>query len=88
MKMSMKVVKLHTPEAKRNKANTLSTRLLTCDKTSTNNTVNIRQLVSGIIAHKFIPEFPQNNKYYVLLTQLWLTALGLSIGILRRGCFT
>jgi len=53
---SIKEVKLHTPEAKRNRANTFSTRLLACCKTSTNKAVKARQLISGIKAHKFILE--------------------------------
>ena len=56
LKVSIKEVKLHIPEAKRNRANTLSTRLLACCKTSINKVVKARQLISGIKAHKFILE--------------------------------
>jgi hypothetical protein len=58
---SIKEVKLHTPEAKRNMANTLSTRLLACCKTSINKAVKARQLRSGIKAHKFILELLSDN---------------------------
>lgn len=58
MKTSMKEVRLHAPEAKRNRANTLSTRLLACCKTSINKAVNVKQLISGIKAHKFIGKLP------------------------------
>jgi len=58
---SIKEVKLHTPEAKRNRANTLSTRLLACCKTSINKTANVRQLMSGIKPHKFTWKFPPDT---------------------------
>ena len=70
LRTSIKEVKLHTPEAKRNRANTLSTRLLACGKTSINKAVKARQLMSGIKPHKFIPEYPSDTQYYVLLHQL------------------
>jgi hypothetical protein len=54
LKTSMKEVKLHTPEAKRNRANALSTRLLACCKTSMAKMAYVRQLVRGIMPHKFI----------------------------------
>lgn len=53
----MKEVKLHTPEAKRNRANTLSARLLACCRTNTTKTANVKKLISGMIAHKFIMKF-------------------------------
>ena len=70
LRVSMKAEKLHTAEAERNRANTLSTRLLACCKTSINKAVKARQLMSGIKPHKFIPEFPSDTQYYVLLPQL------------------
>jgi len=76
LKTSIKEVKLQTPEAKRNRANTLSTRLLGCWRTNTNRAIYVIKLRSGIIAHKFIPNFSlilsvaNNNNHYVLLQQL------------------
>ena len=61
LKTSIKEVKLHIPEAERNRANTLSTRLLACCKTSINKVINVRQLMSGIKAHKFTSEFPSHT---------------------------
>jgi len=58
---SIKEVKLHTPEAKRNRANTLSTRLLACCRTSINKAAKARQLMSGIMAHKFTSKFPSGT---------------------------
>ena len=55
--MSMKAEKLHTPEAKRNRANTLSMRRLACCKTSVNKAIKVIQLMSGIKAHKFTSKF-------------------------------
>ena len=53
MEVSIKEVKLQTAEAKRKIVNILSTDVLACCKTSTNKAVNVMQLASGIIAHKF-----------------------------------
>jgi len=51
---SIKDARLQMAEAARNIANTLSTRLLACCRTSTTKTAKVRKLMSGIIAHKFI----------------------------------
>jgi len=50
----MKEVKLHTPEAIRNKPNTLFTRRPSCRRTTTAKIVNIKKLSSGITAHILI----------------------------------
>jgi len=57
---SIKEEKLHILEARINMANTLSTRLLACCKTSINKAVKANQLMSGIKAHKFILELPSD----------------------------
>jgi hypothetical protein len=51
---SRKEDKLHRAEAERNRANTLSTRLLVCCKTSTTSAAKVKKLTSGTIAQKFI----------------------------------
>jgi hypothetical protein len=61
LKTSIKEVKLHIAETKRKVANILSTRFFACCKTSTNRTANVRQLISGIKAHKFTSVFSPDN---------------------------
>jgi len=63
VRVSMKEEKLQIAETERNIANTLSTRLLACCRTSTTKAAKVRELISGIIAQKFIMELFPDTRY-------------------------